>query len=99
MHAEALGWLTLIGELDSELSMVLTWFIRLVRGRCGHCIAICPGAPQYKQSRLTQRRCFFASDKGPRRRATSISIGVGASNGIVLEVCIVGECGDATIEA
>jgi hypothetical protein len=44
------------------------------------------GAPQYKQSRLARRRSFSASDKGPRRRVASISIGVGPSNGIVLDV-------------
>ena len=37
--------------------------------------------------------------ESPQTLAASISIGVVPPNGIVLEVCIVGECGDATTEA
>ena len=60
---------------------------------------MCPGPPQYKHRRFARRRCFSASDRGPRCRATSISIGVGPLIGVVWGVWL-GIWGvEATIEA
>ena len=60
---------------------------------------MCAGPPQYKQNWFAHRRCFSASDKGPRRRAVSISIGVDPSHEMEFEDHIGVDCGDVTTVA
>ena len=68
------------------LSWVLTW-LTCRRGLCGQFIAICPGPPQYRHRRFARRRCFSASDNGPRCHVVSISIGVGPSIKLGFDTC------------
>ena len=73
-------------ELDTGFSWALTWYTWCL-DLCGQFIAICHGRPQYRQRRFTRRRCFSASDNGPRRCVDPISIGVRPSLVMGLETC------------